>query len=115
MVSFSEAAQAFQDRIQAAIPEAATRAAAHLQEVAVSRAPLETGNLRSSASVRPIENGAEVHFPGPYARYQEFGVSHTGKMLRHETGQSFYLSSSVASEAEACRQIAAEVIRRATE
>ena len=115
MVSFDDASRAFQDRVLAAWPEAAARAAEHLREVAVSRAPLETGHLKASASVRPIPEGAEVHFPGPYARYQEFGVSHTGKALRHEVGQSFYLTSSVASERQKCLEIAAAEIRRATE
>ncbi|MEA5453579.1 hypothetical protein SPF06_02480 [Sinomonas sp. JGH33] len=115
MVSFDEAAGEFEERILAAFPAAAAKAAEHLKQVAVDRAPLETGNLRAEAEVIPEENGATVRFPGPYARYQEFGVSKDGSTLHHEVGQSFYLTSSVFSEKQTCIEIVAQELNQATD
>lgn len=98
-----------------AIPDATLKAAVHVHQVAVSRTPVETSNLRNeSAVVNVIDGrGAAVYYPGPYARYQEFGVSHTGKELRHVEGQSFYLVTSILGEAEAALEIMTTEFRKA--
>jgi hypothetical protein len=96
----------------AAIPEAARKGMEHLHAAAVQKAPVETGHLRASASVKVHDDGAEVYFPGPYARYQEYGISHTGKVLRHEVGQSFYLVTSLVQETPAVLQIVTEELAR---
>lgn len=115
----SEGFDAFIDditaRVEEAIPGAAFKAMEHVREIAVSRAPLETGNLRSSAETVPTEDGAAVYFPGPYSRYQEFGISHSGEELRHETGQSLYLTSSIIQEAPKVLEILTEEIHKAIE
>lgn len=110
MGDFGEVAAAFAARLMAAAPAATFKAAEHLREVAVNRAPIETGNLRASAEVRPIDDGAEVRFPGPYARRQEFELS-----WHHEVGQALYLTSSVLSEKRACIDIMAAELRKAAE
>ena len=86
------------EAVIAAIPDAAQKGMQHLHQAAVAKAPVETGHLAASAEVKVHEDGADVYFPGPYARYQEYGVSHSGKALRHEVGQSFYLVTSLVQE-----------------
>lgn len=83
-------------RIRAAAPQASFKAMEHLREVAVSRAPLETGNMRAEAETIPGPMGASVYFPGPYSRYQHYELQ-----LRHEEGQALYLAQSVATESDA--------------
>jgi hypothetical protein len=102
-------------RVEEAIPGAAFKAMEHVREIAVSRAPLETGNLRASAETIPAPDGASVYFPGPYSRYQEFGISHSGKPLRHETGQSLYLTSTIIQEAPKVLEILETEINKAIE
>lgn len=101
------------DKVIAAIPGAAFKAMEHVRGVAVSKTPIETGNLRSEASTVPTDDGARVYYPGPYSRYQEFGVSHTGKELRHEVGQSFFLVTSILQETPAVLEIVATELRKA--
>ncbi|MBT8159324.1 MULTISPECIES: hypothetical protein [Arthrobacter] len=103
------------EEVLAAVPEASFKAMEHLREVAVSRAPLETGNLRAEAHTDADSDGATVKFDGPYARYQEFGVSKYGKPLRHEEGQSFYLTSSVFTEKDKVIEILGEELRQVIE
>ncbi|MFF2296977.1 hypothetical protein [Arthrobacter sp. NPDC058127] len=98
------------DRVEEAVPAAAFKAMEHVREVAVSRAPIETGNLRGSASTEITPEGAKVTFPGPYARYQEFELG-----LRHEQGQALYLTSTVISEEEKVLEIVDEELRKAME
>jgi hypothetical protein len=101
------------DKVIAAIPGAAFKAMEHVREVAVSKTPIETGNLRAEASTVPTDDGAKVLYPGPYARYQEYGVSHNGKELRHEVGQSFFLVTSILQETPAVLEIVATELRKA--
>jgi hypothetical protein len=96
----------------AAIPDAAQKGMQHLHEAAVAKAPVETGHLAASAEVKVHDDGAEVYFPGPYARYQEYGVSHHGKALRHEVGQSFYLVTSLVQETPKVLQIVTEELAK---
>jgi hypothetical protein len=104
--------QQITEEVIAAIPEAAAKGMEHLRLVAVNKTPLETGHLRGSAEVKPDPMGAEVYFPGPYARYQEYGVSHHGKELHHEVGQSFYLISSLMQETPTVLAIVTEELSK---
>jgi hypothetical protein len=97
-------------RVEAAIPGAAFKAMEHVREVAVSRTPIETGNLRSEASVIPQPDGADVYYPGPYARRQEYDLEY-----HHETGQRLYLTSSIQTEAPKVLEILAQEIGKAIE
>ena len=98
MGDFSIRLQRITEEVIAAIPDASSKAMEHLRAVAVSKTPVETGHLAGSEEVIAHPDGAEVYIPGPYARYQEYGVSHHGKELHHEVGQSFYLISSLMQE-----------------
>ena len=93
-------------RIRAAAPQACLKAMEHLREVAVSRAPLETGNMRSEAETIPAPMGASVYFPGPYSRYQHYELQ-----LRHEEGQALYLLNSVQTETDSVVSIVSEELR----
>lgn len=103
------------EAVLAAIPQASFKAMEHVRGTAVELAPLETGNLRESASTIPRENGADVYFPGPYARYQEFGISESGKELRHDTGQSFYLVTAITQETPRVLEILSTELRKVIE
>lgn len=90
--SFSVHLDAIDEAVEAAIPGAAFKAMEHVRQVAVNRTPLETSDLRGSASVIPTPEGANVQFEGPYARYQHY------EHLHHEVGERLYLATSVISE-----------------
>jgi hypothetical protein len=81
----------------------------HVRGVAVERTPLETGNLREEAATTAGPHGAEVTYPGPYARYQEYEI------LRHEVGQRLYLTSSILSEAPKVIEILTEELSKVIE
>jgi hypothetical protein len=98
------------DEVIAAMPAAAFKAMEHLREVAVSKTPIETGNLRSEAEVKPNPKGAEVYFPGPYARYQHFELQ-----LRHEAGQALYLEQPLVQETPRILEIVAQELRKVIE
>ncbi|XAS66544.1 hypothetical protein V3C33_13740 [Micrococcaceae bacterium Sec5.7] len=98
------------DAVEAGIPAAAFKAMEHVREVAVSRAPLETGDLRASASTELTQDGAKVTFPGPYARRQEYELDY-----RHETGQALYLTSTIIQEEQAVLDIVAAELRKVIE
>lgn len=91
----------------AAIPEAAAKGAEHLRQVAVSKTPIETGNLRAEAEVKVHEDGAEVYYPGPYARYQHYELQ-----LRHEDGQALYLEIPTVVEAPKIIEVMAAELRK---
>jgi len=93
-------------RIRAAAPQASFKAMEHLREVAVSRAPLESGKMRAEAETIPSPMGASVYFPGPYSRYQHYELQ-----LRHEEGQALYLESAVMSETDAVVSIVGDELR----
>jgi len=103
------------DKVVAAIPAASFKAMEHVRGVAVERTPLETGNLRDEAATLPTDAGARVYYPGPYARLQEYGVSESGKELRHEVGQSFYLVTAITEETPAVLEILATELRAVIE
>lgn len=95
------------EAVIAAIPEAARKGMEHLHEVAVSKTPIETGNLRAESSVKVHEDGAEVYYPGPYARYQHFELQ-----LRHEAGQALYLEQPLVTETPRILEIVATELRK---
>jgi hypothetical protein len=95
------------DDVIAAIPEAAAKAMEHLRTVAVSKTPIETGNLRSEAEVKVHPDGAEVYYPGPYARYQHYELQ-----LRHEDGQALYLEQPLVTETPTILEIVAQELRK---
>lgn len=83
-------------------------AAEHVRGVAAELTPIESGHLVGSAEVKATdEANVEVYYPGPYARYQHFGLD-----FRHEHGQALYLEQPMATEAEKVFQIIADTIRR---
>lgn len=93
--------------IRAAAPAATLTGAEYLKAEAQKRTPVETGDLRGSADARPAgPMRAEVYFPGPYARYQHFGLD-----FRHEEGQALYLEEPTVSEAERTIRVVANVLR----
>lgn len=98
-----------------AIPGAAFKAMEHVRGVAVSKTPVESGHLAEEASTVNVVDGrgAAVYYPGPYARLQEYGVSTSGKELRHEVGQSFFLVTSILQETPAVLEIVANELRKA--
>ena len=95
------------DAVKQAIPGAALKAMEHLREVAVSKTPIETGNLRSEAETRPAPDGASVYYPGPYARNQHYSLD-----FRHETGQALYLEQPLVAETEKILEIVATELRK---
>lgn len=109
----SDGFEAFLDgvaaRVEEAIPAAAFKAMTHLHGVAVERTPLESGNLREESYVESTPEGANVVYPGPYARWQHYEI------LRHEVGQRLYLSSALESEAPKVLEILAAEINKAIE
>ncbi|GAA1051402.1 hypothetical protein [Arthrobacter russicus] len=80
-------------KLDAALPAIAFKAMTHVHQTALPKTPLESGDLRGGSSVENIPGGARVLYPGPYARYQEYGI------LRHEVGQRLYLTSALLEEA----------------
>jgi hypothetical protein len=81
-----------------------------------------TGALAGSADVRMDGDQVEIKYPGPYARYQEYGIfyrmkphpsPHNGQPLRHDNGQSFFLTTTMISEKTRCLEVMADVIREA--
>ena len=115
------------DRIEAALndarPKGLMQAGEHIRQVSSQLAPKETGSLAASADVKLDGDGqVSVTYPGPYARYQEYGVfwrmrphpsPSNGKPLRHDNGQSFFLTTPMTSEKDRCLSIMADVIRAA--
>ena len=95
------------EAVKQAIPGAAFKAMEHLREVAVSKTPIETGNLRAEAETRPAPDGASVYYPGPYARNQHYSLD-----FRHETGQALYLEQPLVAETEKILEIVATELRK---
>lgn len=96
--------------VDEAAPFAVVRAAEHVRGVSANLAPVETGHLRASAEVKALSHyEARVYYPGPYARYQHYGLD-----FRHpQGGQALYLEQPMLTEAQNCLQIMADTIREA--
>jgi hypothetical protein len=84
-------------RLSAAIPRAVGAGMEAVRTVVTPKVPVETGHLEGSGGITVGGNEATIRYPGPYARYQEFGVFYrhgrTGAPLTHNHGQSFYLTT----------------------
>lgn len=98
------------DALRDSAPFAVGRAAEHVRAVSTGLAPVLTGNLRASAEVKAVSHtSARVYYPGPYARYQHYGLD-----FRHpQGGQALFLQQPMLTEADACLQIMADTIREA--
>lgn len=98
-----------EDRIEAALAEAAFKAMTHISVMTTPKVPVETGNLAGSGSVSNTgPASARVYYPGPYAKAQEYGLD-----FRHEHGQAMFLSTTMLQEKDNALDIAAQVIRDA--
>jgi len=97
------------EAVIAAIPAASFKAMEHVHGVAVERTPIESGNLRGESYVEATPDGANVVYPGPYARYQEYEI------LRHEVGQRLYLTSTILSEAPKVIEILTDELSKVIE
>jgi hypothetical protein len=95
------------DEVIAAVPEACKEGMEYLRTVAVNKTPKETGNLRLEAEVKVNPDGAEVYYPGPYARYQHYELQ-----LKHEEGQALYLEQPLKTEEEKILAIVAQELRK---
>lgn len=96
------------EKAHAVTPEALTAGMEHIRQVAAPRTPIETGRLVGSAKVKVDGDVASLTYDGPYARYQEERMD-----LRHTTGQSKYLSSSIFDGARDALAIVARIIKKA--
>jgi hypothetical protein len=98
------------DQIARAVNTAAQRgarlSAEHLRTVAVSRTPIMTGHLQSSAKTSSDDTRAAVSYNTPYAvkQHEELGY-------RHKDGQAKYLESATVSEQSTIRDIIAAQIK----
>jgi len=98
------------DAVLAAIPAASFKAMEHLRQVAVSRTPIESGDLRTSAETKLEPGGASVYYPGPYARYQHY------EFLHHERGgERLYLTTSILSETPKVLEILTQELSKVIE
>ena len=89
-------------RLHGAEVVALGRGMEHIRSVATPLVPVETGQLVGSADVTVHEatgdgasTVAEIYFPGPYARYQHYGLD-----FRHTVGQALYLEQPMVTEGE---------------
>lgn len=103
-----------QDRIETAALKAMREAMGDLQSQAVNLAPIDTGDLRSSAHHdATMENGTitgRVSFDAPYAR-----VQHEGFFDHPGGGQRKYLETPFRANAARYGQHIAREIKRAVE
>ena len=93
------------DRVKAAFPAALAKAMEHVRGEAVRQTPVETGNLAGSAAVTVTGNHAELKYPGPYARYQHYGMD-----FHHNTGNALFLELPMVQEAPKVFNILSEEI-----
>lgn len=93
------------EQIEAKKVPAAMKAMEHIRGYVAEGTPIETGHLVGSEAVEPIDDGARIFIPGPYARAQEFDMS-----FHHNTGHALFLTLPMATKAdEAIRIIADEL------
>jgi hypothetical protein len=103
---FEEMLDGLDSRITAALTPALAKAMEHVRGVAVELTPVESGNLRGSAGVTVEGLEAQLLFPGPYARYQHYGLD-----FRHPMGgQALYLEQPMITEAPKAFKIIADEI-----
>ncbi len=102
---FAAACDGWAERIEVNKPRACLLAAEYLKGEAQELTPVETGNLRGSADARPDGDGAEVFYPGPYARFQHYGLD-----LHHEEGQALYLEQAMVANAGRAFDVMAQAL-----
>jgi hypothetical protein len=109
------------DGLQARKAAAMTRAVAAgmevVRQVTAPKVPVELGHLVGSPSVTAVGNEATIRFPGPYSRYQEYGVYYRfgifGRPLTHTHGQSFYLTTGLVEAADPAFRACARIFEEA--
>lgn len=106
---FSDMLDGLDDRVHALEPIALGKAAEHVRGVSVELAPILEGNLRASAGVTVNGDEAEVHYPGPYARYQHYMLD----LVHRQGGQALYLEQPMITEAPKVNQIIADTLGEA--
>jgi hypothetical protein len=102
-------------RIHDAIPTAVGAGMEAVHSVVTPNVPVQSGHLQGSGGITVQGNVATLLYPGPYARYQEFGVFYRhgrgGPKLQHRNGgKSFFLTSGLVEGADAAVQAAARVL-----
>ncbi len=106
---FIAALDALDERLMALITQALAKAMEHVRGVSVELAPIESGHLRGSADVTVVGLEARLLYPGPYARYQHYGLD-----FRHPMGgQALYLEQPMITEAPYVFKIIADMLREA--
>ena len=88
--------------VEAAIPTALGRAMEHVLGVVTPKVPEESGQLIGSADIKIEGHTASITYPGPYARYQHFGMDlrHDGPKSRNPNAEPLFLERPMASEAK---------------
>jgi hypothetical protein len=72
--------------LEARFVPAAMKAVEYLRTYVAEQTPVETGHLRGSEETRPMQDGAELFIPGPYARNQHYTLH-----FHHNVGNALYL------------------------
>jgi hypothetical protein len=85
------------ERVEAAFPQALAAGLEVVKQVTTPLVPVRSGHLVGSPSITAAGDTGAITYPGPYARYQEYGVFYrhgrVGRPLSHTHGQSFYLTT----------------------
>lgn len=87
--------------------DACLEAADHLHRVALDQTPIESGNLKDMSYADLTDNGAEVVYPGPYAKYQHYNL----QFHHPRGGNALYLELPLHTEKEVMLEKMAEVLR----
>jgi len=96
-------------RVKAVELPSAMKAMEMIRAHVAAGTPVETGNLVGSESVEPLEDGARIFIPGPYARRQEYGLD-----FHHNTGHALYLTLPMIDQAEAALKMIADDVKGAS-
>jgi hypothetical protein len=102
---FEYALDALDARLVAAKPIALGRGMEHVRTVAADLTPVLSGQLVGSAGVTVADDEAHLTYPGPYARYQHYGLD-----FRHTKGQALYLEQPMITEVSKVITIVAETL-----
>lgn len=94
-------------RVKAVEIPAAMEAMEHVRGEVARQTPYQYGNLVGSESVEPIEDGARIYIPGPYARRQHYGLD-----FHHNVGNALFLELPTAAETPTALRMIGDRIRR---
>jgi hypothetical protein len=109
VTSFTTGLRAMAARVNVAIPPATLKAMELVRASAYAQTPWDTRQLMNSETVRPSVGGAEVYIPGPYARYQHYGLD-----FKHPRGgNALYLQLPVITEGPAVIKMVGDDIGKA--